>query len=236
MKIISISSAKGGVGKSTLAINLALSMKGKILVCDFDSQASLTDYFLRDTPLDDFINKTSYHFLTGKESAESCILKSDNDSIYIIPASLDLIKIGIEMASDPMGVIRARKRLQALKYDYIIIDTPPGIGFSMRAGLYCSDIILTPIQFDRWTVQGLSMLAEEVEAISEARTAPEIIAVPYMTTEKESIQLQDALSESFNVSKSFIGRKLPIRTAVNKGIPVKDSIKESFQNLSKEIA
>lgn len=191
MKILTVANLKGGVGKSTLAIYLALALKDRgkrVLAVDLDPNNSLTDFFLRGAD-DDISDRNVMNVLQG-EPAGDVVYKTRLD-IDTIPATLSLHRAGALLAGDPGALLLFRKRLTALDYDYILIDTPPALTLEMRAGLYAADIILIPLAPVRWIRQGMDLLSGEIEKARIAtRRKIDALIVPYMISKADQLVLQ----------------------------------------------
>jgi len=226
--ILTISSLKGGVAKTTTTIFLAqaLAARGhRVLVVDLDHNNNLTDYALRGASLEDIEGKNIRHVLTGKAPLVSSIWRivlGSDLPIDIIPATPSLATVGKELAldSNPMAtssaVLRLRSGLRKLDYDYILIDTPPALTIELTAGLYAADLVIVPISASRWTVQGYQVIASEVARVEDAGLpVPRMLALPSMVTEKEAEALQ--AQEAWTASRAFIRRDQAIKAAATFG-------------------
>jgi len=239
MKIITIASVKGGVGKSTLAINIAISLTNqnyRILAIDLDANNNLTDFFLRNESIDDLENSNVYHFLTKRLSLDKIIRKTEH--LDVLPSTLTLNKVGIELALKPASLMRIKPKLKALNYDYIIVDTPPNQYYEMKAGLYISDLVLCPVNFSRWVFQGVNILREELRDVEESiGFIPELKIVPSMVSNSQYQKILD-FAKTLPLTNQYISKSESVRTCSDNGIPLRQETKSwhEFNKLSEEVA
>ena len=166
-KIVSVVNQKGGVGKTTTAVNLAAAVGiagKKVLLVDADPQGNTTSGY--------GINKkqttvTSYEMLIGTGTAEAAIVKTTFDNVDIVPASInlaaaevDLIEIEHRESQLKMSLANVRE-----KYDYIFIDCPPSLGLITINALNACDTVLVPIQCEYFALEGLSQLMASVRQV-----------------------------------------------------------------------
>jgi chromosome partitioning protein len=238
--ILTISSLKGGVGKTTIAAFLAQALRGmgkRVLSVDLDHNNNLTDYHLRNVDVAEIEAANVRHVLNGTRKYEDCIVVETGRNVGpIIPATPSLATVGLELCRDPGAVLRLRSGLRKLEYDYIIIDTPPALTLELTAGLYAADLVLVPVSASRWTVQGYQVIADEVARVAEAiGQSPRMLAVPSMVTEAEAQVIQAA--EVWTATKASIRRDTAIRSAASEGRELRTGThgREWFDALAAEV-
>ena len=166
-KIISIVNQKGGVGKTTTAVNLAsaVGIEGKkVLLVDADPQGNSTSGF--------GINKkkttvTSYELLIGKNTAKDAVIKTDFKNVDIVAASIDLAAAEVDLIDLEHREAQLKMALSVVRdtYDYIFIDCPPSLGLITINALNASDTVLVPIQCEYYALEGLSQLMATVRQV-----------------------------------------------------------------------
>ncbi len=166
-KIIAIVNQKGGVGKTTTAVNLSASMgirDKKVLLIDIDPQGNSTSGVGINRRN---IKNTTYELIIGKAKAEDSIIKTEFKNLDIIPSSINLAGAEIEIVDLPHREARLKNAIIAFreKYDYIFIDCPPSLGLITTNALCLSDSILVPIQCEYYALEGLSQLMHTVRRV-----------------------------------------------------------------------
>ena len=165
-KIISIVNQKGGVGKTTTAVNLSASLgvlEKKILLIDADPQANATSAIGIDLGEQENQN-TIYEVIENTTNIEHTIIKTDSPNLDIIPSSIDLVGAEIELVNHPEREYMLNKQLTLIKeyYDFIIIDCPPSLGLITVNCLCASDSIIIPIQCEYFALEGLGKLMNTI--------------------------------------------------------------------------
>lgn len=166
-KIISIVNQKGGVGKTTTAVNLAaaVGISGKkVLLVDADPQGNSTSGY--------GINKkkaviTSYDLLIGKATADKALVKTEYKNVDVVPASIDLAAAEVDLIEIDRREAQLKISLSTVRdsYDYIFIDCPPSLGLITINALNASDTVLVPIQCEYFALEGLSQLMATVRQV-----------------------------------------------------------------------
>jgi len=168
-KIIAIANQKGGVGKTTTAINLSACLgvaEQKTLLIDLDPQANATSG-LGFNP--GKIEKSVYDVLTEEKSFKDVIIETTIPYLFIAPANLDLVGVEIELVDVVGRELILRNSFNDLKnsYDYIIIDSPPSLGILTINALTACDSVLIPIQCEYYALEGLTQLQKTIKLVKD---------------------------------------------------------------------
>jgi chromosome partitioning protein len=171
MKIVAIANQKGGVGKTTTAVNLgaALAESGKrILIVDLDPQANATSSF----GLQGVEDVSLYEPLLGEASITEKILPTRREGLFIVPADLDMAGAEVEIARMPNHLTRLAETLKPLHtdqtFDFVFLDCPPSLGILMSNALAAADELLTPIQCEYFALEGLVKIVRLIEQVLDS--------------------------------------------------------------------
>ncbi|MBQ3432377.1 MAG: ParA family protein [Clostridia bacterium] len=166
-KIVAIVNQKGGVGKTTTAVNLAAAVgaKGKkVLLVDIDAQGNATSGFginKKEIPL------STYDMLINKTPANDVLIQTEFKNVWILPANMDLAGAEVELVDMPKRESRLKLALAPLdeQFDYIFMDCPPSLGIITLNALAAADSLLVPIQCEYYALEGLSQLMSTVRVV-----------------------------------------------------------------------
>src|ERR1051325_11656663 len=171
MKIIAIANQKGGVGKTTTAVNLgcALAEEGlRVLIIDLDPQGNATSSF----GLQELEGESLYEPLLGAAAIADKVVPTRVEGVFIVPADLDLAGAEVEIASLDNHLTRLAETLGPLRddntFDFVLLDCPPSLGILMTNALAAADELLTPIQCEYFALEGLVKIVRLIEQVRDS--------------------------------------------------------------------
>lgn len=247
-KVIAIANQKGGVGKTTTAINLGASLAAndlRVLVVDTDPQGNST------TGLG--IEKraglpTLYDALLGDAHLASIVLETGFEGLYIVPADKNLVGANLELVDADRREFRLAERLAPIRdaYDYVLIDCPPALDLLTLNALVAADSVLIPIQCEFFALEGISELMDTIDRVRDAFGHPlaieGILLTMYDDRTNLARQVAQDLREFFGdeVFQTVIPRSIRLAEAPSYGQPIlvydiRSRGAESYIKLAKEI-
>lgn len=227
-KIISFANQKGGVGKTTSAINIAaaIGLKDKktlLLDCDPQGNASSGVGIRRNR-----IGATTYDILIGRARAEDAIIKTEYKNLSVLPSSMPLAAAELELADLEDRAFRLKNALEIIKndYDYIFIDCPPSLGMLTVNALTASDGVIVPMQCEYFSLEGLTQILSTVKQVKRLYN-PDLSLVGILITMHNgrlnlSVQVLDELKKHY-ADKLFstpVSRNVRLSEAPSFGMPI----------------
>ena len=247
-RTIAIANQKGGVGKSTTAINLSSclgEMGQKVLTIDMDPQGNTTSGMGVEK---NEVENTIYELLLGESKLEDCIIPLNFDNLSLIPSNVNLAGAEIELigVEDKEFILKNAIDQVRDQYDFIIIDCPPSLNMLTINAMTTADTVLVPIQCEYYALEGLSQLMHTIELVQE-RLNPElemegVVFTMYDARTNLSLQVVENVKDSLdqNIYKTIIPRNVRLAEAPSYGMPTnyydkRSTGAESYRLLADEV-
>ncbi|MEO0324562.1 MAG: AAA family ATPase [Myxococcota bacterium] len=225
-RVVAIANQKGGVGKTTTAVNLGASLavaEQRVLLIDLDPQGNASTG-LGTAPRS--VSFGSYEVLLGEKKLSAAARGTEMPALDLVPSTQDLVAIERDLLDAEDGPQRLRKALGALResYDFILIDCPPSLGMLTINALTAADLVLVPLQCEYYALEGLSQLVGTVErvrgSLNPGLTICGVLLTMFDARNNLANEVADEVRKHFHVFRTVIPRNIRLAEAPSHGKPV----------------
>ena len=247
-RIIAVANQKGGVGKTTTAINLSACLaekSKKVLTLDMDPQGNTTSGLGVDK---NQAENTVYELILDESELSECIYPSVMENLSVIPSNINLSGAEIELIGFENKEYLLKSKLDMIRsdYDYIIIDCPPSLNLLTINAMTAADSVIVPIQCEYYALEGLSQLIHTIDLIKE-RLNPKleiegVVFTMYDARTNLSLQVVENVKENLdkNIYKTIIPRNVRLAEAQSYGMPInmydsRSAGAEAYRYLAEEV-